>query len=93
MNEPQAATEAERAQRQVLLWQKPFLPDHEIPAACDIPPTLWASLKQTGDSPPLFQLGRRLFVKTSDLRAWLDEKARAGRPGSKRLRAARGESA
>lgn len=83
-----AKAEAERARRVVLLWQQPTLTDSEIPAAAKIPPTLWAERKAAGDTPPLFTIGRRLFCKTDDLRAWLDAKASTGRRGSKRLRTA-----
>lgn len=76
------------ARRQAALWQKPALPDREIPDAVGIPPSLWAQCKSDGDTPPLFQIGRRLFVRTSDLKKWLDDKARDARPGSKRLRRA-----
>ena len=82
-----ATADAEQARRVVLLWQRPTIPDHEIPDAVGIPPTLWAALKSQGDTPPLFLIGRRLFVRTADLKAWLDGKAKDGRPGSKRLRA------
>lgn len=67
----------------VRLWQKHVLPDREIALALGIPSTLWETLKQEGDTPPLFQLGRRLYVRTDDLRSWLDAKAKNGRPGSK----------
>lgn len=82
----QSGDTIEQAQRVVLLWQKPVLADAEIPDAIGIPPTLWSTLKAEGDSPPLFTIGRRLFCRTEDLRAWLEVKARDGRPGSKRLR-------
>ena len=82
-----ATADAEQARRVVLLWQRPTIPDHEIPEALSIPPTLWSNLKAQGDGPPLFQLGRRLFCRTADLRKWLDQKASAGQPDSKRLRA------
>lgn len=82
-----ATADAAQAARVVSLWARPTIPDADIPEAIGIPPTLWASLKAAGDTPPLFTIGRRLFVKTTDLRAWLDRKAAAGRPGSKRLRA------
>lgn len=82
-----ATADAEQARRVVLLWQRPNIPDGDIPDAIGIPPSLWATCKSEGDTPPLFQIGRRLFVRTSDLRAWLDGKAKGGRPGSKRLRA------
>jgi hypothetical protein len=81
-----ATADAEQARRIVLLWQKPAIPDQEIPDAVQIPPSLWSTLKAQGDTPPLFTIGRRVFVKTADLLAWLDAKARDGRPGSKRLR-------
>lgn len=84
-----ARADAEQARRVVLLWQAPVIPDQHIPDAIGIPPSLWSALKYEGDSPPLFTLGRRLFVRTADLRAWLDAKANAGRPGSKRLRTAK----
>lgn len=80
-------------QRRVLCWQKPTLPDSEIPFALCLPASLWAECKRTGDTPPLFTIGRRLFVRTVDLRAWLDAKARAGAPGSKPLRARAGREA
>lgn len=79
---------AERSRRVVLLWQQPILADEEIPEAIKVPATLWGTCKQAGDTPKLFTIGRRLFVKTDDLRAWLDAKAALGAPGSKRLRAA-----
>jgi hypothetical protein len=82
-----ATAEAEEARRRVLLWQQHVLADPEIADAIGIPPTLWATLKAEGDGPPLFTIGRRIFCRVEDLRAWLDEKARNGRPGSKRLRA------
>lgn len=81
-----ATAAAARAQRVVALWQRPNIPDANIHEAIGIPPTLWEALKAEGDTPPLFTIGRRLFVTTADLRAWLDEKAKLGRPGSKRLR-------
>jgi hypothetical protein len=83
-----AREQAEKERRVALLWTKPHLADHEIPDALGIPTTLWSTLKADGDTPPLFQIGRRVFCKTSDLRDWLDAKARDGRPGSKRLRKA-----
>ena len=82
-----ATADAEQARRISELWKQPILADSEIHEAAKIPPTLWATLKAHGDTPPLFQLGRRLFCRTDDLRAWLEAKARGGRPGSKRLRA------
>lgn len=77
-----ATADAEQTRLVVLLWQRPTIPD-----AIGIPPSLWGALKAEGDTPPLFQLGRRLFVRTEDLRAWLDAKAKQARSRSKRIRA------
>jgi hypothetical protein len=81
-----AAADASQAERIILLWKRPTIPDADIPDAIGIPPSLWGALKAEGDTPPLFTIGRRLFVRTEDLRKWLDEKAKDGRPGSKNLR-------
>ncbi len=81
-----ATADAAQAQRRVALWTAPVIPDPDIADAIGIPPSLWVACKSRGDTPPLFLIGRRLFVRTEDLRAWLDEKARSGKPGSKRLR-------
>ncbi len=88
-----AAADASQAQRVVAIWQRPTIPDADIPEAIGIPPSLWGALKAEGDTPPLFTIGRRLFVRTADLRAWLDAKAKDGRPGSKTLRRASREAA
>ena len=51
--ENQAATpDAEQARRIVLLWQQPILADAEIPAAAKTAPSLWATCKAGGDTPP-----------------------------------------
>lgn len=81
-----ATADAAQAQRVVLLWQRPTIPDADIPEAIGVPSSLWQTCKANGDSPPLFEIGRRLFVRTADLRAWLDAKAQKGRPGTKKLR-------
>lgn len=76
----------EEAARRAALWECPYLADADVPAALNCPPTLWHQHKRIGDTPPLFTLGRRVFVRTADLRAWLDKKAAAGAPGSRRHR-------
>jgi hypothetical protein len=78
-----AQTNAAQAARVVSLWSWPAIPDQFIPEALVIPKSTWNKLKTDGDTPPLFELGRRLFVLTNDLRAWLDTKAEAGAPGAK----------
>lgn len=81
-----ATADAQQAQRIATLWGLPTIADSDIPDALQIPRSLWAQLKSEGDTPPLFEIGRRLFARTDDLRSWLYEKAQHGRPGSKRLR-------
>jgi hypothetical protein len=78
-----ATAEAEQARLVSELWQHPQLADPEIPVAAKIPQSLWATCKAEGDTPPLYTIGRRLFCRTEDLRAWLDAKARDGKPGSR----------
>lgn len=82
-----AQTDLAQAQRIAAMWAAPVIVDSDIPECLKIPPSLWAEQKRQGDTPPLFLIGRRLFARTSDLRAWLDEKAAQGRPGSKSRRA------
>ena len=74
------------------LWDLPYIKDSDVPLAIHVPPAAWHAQKAIGDSPKLFCIGRRLFVRTSDLRAWLDKKADAGQPGNRRLRAAANKS-
>jgi hypothetical protein len=83
-----AQCDAAIAQRIVALWAWPAIPDQHVPEALNIPPTLWNQLKTDGDTPPLFVLGRRVFVRTVDLRSWIDRKALAGAAGSKLRREA-----
>jgi predicted DNA-binding transcriptional regulator AlpA len=63
------------AQRVVALWGKPVLADSEAAAALGLPRSSWALLKRRGEAPPTFTIGRRVFVRTEDLRAWIDKKA------------------
>ncbi|MBM3358461.1 MAG: hypothetical protein FJY54_12130 [Betaproteobacteria bacterium] len=83
---------SEGPRRVTLLWQRPLLSDAEVVEALGIPPSLWAQLKSDGDTPPLFEIGRRLFCRTEDLRAWIDARAAQGRPGSRRHRNAQQRS-
>lgn len=91
-----AQAAAAEAERRATLWQMPVIADADVPLALDVPPSLWNQQKTIGDTPPLFTIGRRVFVRisdlrqwldaNSDLRQWLDAKAEAGAPGSRRLR-------
>lgn len=64
-------------QRVVALWGKPILADSEAAAALGLPRSSWALLKRRGEAPPTFSIGRRVFVRTEDLRAWVDKRAGA----------------
>jgi len=57
------------------LWKKPVLSDTEIPDAVGLASSTWHVLKARGDCPQLFRIGRRVFVRTSDLHAWINGKA------------------
>ncbi|MDA8110235.1 MAG: hypothetical protein M0015_16660 [Betaproteobacteria bacterium] len=83
-----AEAEAREAERRALLWRAPVLADRDVPDALNLPPSAWNSVKSEGGGPPLFTIGRRVFVRTDDLRAWLDQLAAQGKPGSKRIREA-----
>lgn len=63
------------AQRVAALWQKPLLSDQEIPEVLGLPYASWQLSKKRGDSPKMFEIGRRKFARTIDVRAWLDAKA------------------
>lgn len=67
-----AQIERDQAQRVAALWSKPLLSDPEIAEALGLPLSTWQMLKSTGRTPPLFNLGRRVYARTADLRAWLD---------------------
>lgn len=68
----QAQIERDQAQRVAALWSKPLLSDAEIAEALGLPLSTWQLTKRAKDAPPLFNLGRRVFARTADLRAWLD---------------------
>ncbi len=73
---PRDVAEArELAELRRALWTQPILADAEIPVTLEVPYSSWQLQKSRGDCPKLFKIGRRVFVRTSDLRAWLDNKA------------------
>ena len=59
-------------QRVAALWTKPLLADEEVPAAVGLAPSSWHAIKARGEGPVMFNIGRRRFVLSADLRAWLD---------------------
>lgn len=71
-----ARIDRDRAMRIAALWRgKPVLSDREIPEVIGLAYSSWQALKLTGDTPPLFRIGRRVYARTEDVRAWLDAKA------------------
>jgi len=77
MAEPldEARIARDQAQRIAALWSKPVLSDPEIADALGLPYSTWQAIKATKDKPALFNIGRRVYARTDDLRAWLDRKA------------------
>lgn len=73
-----AQIQREEAQRVAALWQKPALCDSDAAAAVGLPYSTWSLLKARKETPCMFSLGRRVFVKTEVLRAWLEERASNG---------------
>ena len=65
----------DRAVRAASLWEKPVLSDSEIPEAVGLAFSSWQVLKRKGDCPKLFRIGRRVFARTVDVRAWIESKA------------------
>ncbi len=61
-----------RQQRIVALWAKPLLADEEIPLAVGLAYSSYSAMKARGEGPPSFNIGRRKFSLTDDVRAWLN---------------------
>jgi len=64
-----ALTKAELA---AALWQRPLIADSQVHVALDMALSSWHALKAEGGAPPTIAIGRRVYVRTADLRAWLD---------------------
>ena len=63
---------AERARRLGDLIAAPALPLSDIALFLNLPLSTMDKLRGQGKGPKCFRLGRRLYVRQSDLRAWLD---------------------
>jgi hypothetical protein len=71
--EQEARIARDQAQRIEALWRRPVLTDVEAAEALSLPHSSWCLLKRsTNPAPPVLFLGRRAYVKTSDLLAWVD---------------------
>lgn len=65
----------ERARRLGALIAAPALPMLEVALFLDIPVSTLDKLRAQGRGPRCFKIGRRLYVRQADLRAWLDDLA------------------
>jgi hypothetical protein len=63
---------AERARRLGDLIASPALPLSDAAMFLDLPLSTLDKLRAEGKGPRCFKLGRRLYVRQQDLRAWLD---------------------
>jgi len=68
---------AERTRRFGDLIAAPALPLIEVALFLDLPVSTLNKLHTQGRGPRTFKIGRRLYVRQADLRAWLDELAEA----------------
>lgn len=66
---------AERARRMGDLIAAPALPLVDIALFLDVPLSTMDKLRAEGNGPRLFKIGRRLYCRQVDLRAWLDTMA------------------
>jgi hypothetical protein len=65
----------ERARRMPDLIAAPALPITDVALFLDLPLSTIDKLRAEGRGPALFKLGRRLYCRQADLRAWLDRMA------------------
>jgi len=66
---------AERSRRMGDLIAAPALPLADIALFLDLPLSTVDQLRAQGRGPKTFRLGRRLYVRQTDLRTWLDRMA------------------
>src|SRR5262245_20560935 len=55
------------------LWKSPSIANSDAPVALGVSQTVWQGLRRAGKGPPTFVIGKRVFVKTRDLRKLIDE--------------------
>ena len=65
----------ERARRMSDFYAAPALPLVDVALFLDLPLSTVDKLRAQGKGPKCFKLGRRLYVRQSDLREWLDRMA------------------
>ena len=67
--------DAERSQRLGDLIAAPVLPLGDVAVFLGLPLSTIEKLRAQGQGPKCFLLGRRLYVRQVDMRAWLDRMA------------------
>jgi hypothetical protein len=67
--------QAERARRLCDLIAAPVLPWGDVALFLNLPLSTLNALRAQGRGPQSFLLGRRIYVRQSDMRAWLDRMA------------------
>jgi hypothetical protein len=65
----------ERARRMGDLIAAPALPVADVALFLDVPLSTLDKLRAEGRGPHTFKIGRRLYVRQGDMRAWLDRMA------------------
>ena len=64
-----------RLELRELLWRQVSIPDAMVHLALGLGgDSSWQSLKAAGEAPPRVTINQRVFVLTSDLRAWLESR-------------------
>jgi predicted DNA-binding transcriptional regulator AlpA len=66
---------AERARRLPDLIAAPAMSLADVSLMCDVPLSTIDKLRAQGRGPKCFKIGRRLYVRQVDLRAWFDKLA------------------
>jgi hypothetical protein len=67
----------ERSRRMGDLIAAPALPLVDVSLFLDVPLSTLDKLRAEGRGPRTFKIGRRLYVRQGDMRAWLDALAEA----------------
>ena len=75
MNRDELPDYSIRARRMADFYAAPALPIADVALFLDLPLSTVDKLRATGKGPKCFKIGRRLFVRQTDLRDWLDAMA------------------
>lgn len=75
MTRTDSPDQIERARRLGDLIAAPALPVYDVALFLDVPLSTIDKLRAQGRGPRTFKIGRRLYVRQSDMRDWLDRMA------------------